>query len=149
MITVYAWNANVLKGSFGHISLALGSTYISYWPQEKKIQAAPDYNRSFEDDMQAYNNSLDFNESIRGLDEQALLNWWRLFSPGWEGSYLVGRPTDYNLFTSSCAVVVLEALCQGGSEKYVPFYSPKVAVTPWDVKRYVRQLQRKIQLPPA
>src|SRR5262245_11546807 len=89
MITVYIWTFRGKNVAWGHASMQVGATYISWWPEKpgqvpSKIHpqvyaSHPFRNRTFLEDVRAEQQMPDHTIQIDGLDENAIKDWWQNF----------------------------------------------------------------------
>lgn len=132
MINVFVWpsvkNAEGRKENVGHAAMSVNNnTYISWWPDEAAGitgSFSPQRNKSFESDMIDEGNRSPLCIPITsGLDENAILDWWRGFGLVHDGALLQGPMLPYQLITQNCSTVVAMALRIGGGDKFASVWA--------------------------
>lgn len=144
MVEVLIWDftpkAFKGQGNIGHAALKVGSEYISWWPSSAVgllDGVRPARIHSEADDIRAEGTPPAHRIRLNGLDEAAIIAWWK----GFRGS------SQYRLFVQNCSTVVAMALKAGkGTSKtsgwgYM-WDSWNTVWTPNDVRRYAAAIQR-------
>lgn len=155
MITVYVWSFRGKNEAWGHASLLVGHTYISWWPQQpgqvpSKIHANiyashPFRNRTYASDVSAEGQSPDNTVQLDGLNESAITDWWQSFGLVRDGIELQGPLPAWQTLNQNCSNVVAMALQIGGGDRYASWSkSWNIVWTPADVLEYARSIQRGI-----
>jgi hypothetical protein len=153
MLTVYVWNYRGKNEAWGHASMQVDRTYISWWPEipgqvpskiHRNLYAShPFRNRTFNQDVAAERQSPDHSVRIEGLDEAAIKDWWQSFGLTRDGVVLQGPLLPWSTLSQNCSNVVAMALHVGGGAKYASWMkSWNVIWTPADVLNYARSIQR-------
>ena len=84
--TFYVWYPDVEKGAFGHASVKVGSTYMSWWPaSESRMRSLlamfnikgttvrlPAYN----DDVKSEGKEPEYIGDLYGWDDQKAIDYW-------------------------------------------------------------------------
>lgn len=153
MLTVHIWRYQGSAVAWGHASMSLERTYISWWPEgtnrvHNKLvgqiyTAGPIRNQSFEGDVVGENGRQpDSNVRIHGLDEAAIKNWWFRFALLRDGQVYQGPLMDsWQTLTKNCSTIVARALTIGGGEKYAGMKSKSMIWKPNDVLAYARAVE--------
>jgi hypothetical protein len=150
MVEVLIWSYRGSNVAWGHAALRCGSTYISYWPGAGRtgsrlypqIYAAdPIRGRRFEEDLRDEGTPPDAVLRLDGLDEKAILGWWRRMVPP------MGPPSvPWRTFTHNCSTVVAEALRAGGGNRFSSWWeSWRTYWTPSDVLAYARSIREGLE----
>lgn len=154
MIQVHVWNFLGSKQTWGHASMHVGTTYISWWPggagrHYKLSRGLPVYSvphifgQTFEDDQELEGDGgpkrkPDHTLHLNGLAEHRVLHWWSTFGvPG-------------NVWTTlgqNCSTTVGRALMVGGGDDYAEglvgwWHSWNMVWQPADVLRYAQAIKR-------
>src|SRR5215207_8875116 len=105
MITVYIWKFRGKLEAWGHASMLVRKTYMSWWPQgdgriRSKIHpdiydAYPIGFRTFEDDVRDEQADPDRIVQLGPLNEGAALDWWQSFGLSREGQRYEGPPLPW------------------------------------------------------
>lgn len=152
MISVYIWNFRCKKDAWGHASMLVGRTYISWWPEKpgqvpskivRNIYASgPFRNRSFDEDCRDEGQKPDHKINLHGLDESAIKDWWQFFGLTRDGVLYQGPLQAWETLNMNCSTVVAHGLTIGGGRTYSGLLkSWNVVWTPRDVLRYARAIE--------
>lgn len=120
MIFVYVWEADGENSIYGHASMAVGDEHISWWP-DMDFEDVPFVGtyadiKSYDEEVAEENGPPHHVVAISGLDERAILDWWKkLKSEVWYSSW--------NKFSFNCATVVAAALEIGGGSERVRWWN--------------------------
>jgi len=156
MITVYIWKFRGKGVAWGHASLLVGQTYMSWWPEGQgriasKISNSiysvyPIRNRTFTDDIRGEDGQYpDHTLLINGLDEEKIKNWWQSFGLTRDGVLYEGPMLPWATLAQNCSTVVARALSIGGGDKYASWTkSWNVVWTPNDVLNYATSIMHGI-----
>lgn len=147
MITVYVWDFRGKAVAWGHASLLVRKTYVSWWPESEgrvasKVSnqlydAYPIRDRKFEDDVRDESAEPDHSVSLEGLSEGAILDWWQSFGLSREGVQYAGAPLPWKTLTLNCSTVVATALKKAGGDRFaVQHVSLNPVWTPNNVLAY-------------
>lgn len=152
MTTVYIWNFTGKKESWGHAALQVQSYYMSWWPKEpgqvpsgwhENVYASmPILGQTYEDDCSGMETKAGHQVIINGLNEKAMISWWRVFgiTDGMQGA-----PEAWQSLQLNCSTVVAKALSIGGGRRYAPFLrSRNIVWTPQDVLQYAQSIRTNI-----
>lgn len=153
MVTVYIWTFRGKTEAWGHASMQVGSTYVSWWPAQpgqvpskwhRQIYASvPFRGRSFAEDVRDEGQPPDHAIRIAGLDEAAIQSWWRSFGLVQNGVALPGPLLPWHMTKQNCSTVAARALRIGGGDEYAKWVHTWNAVwTPADVLAYARSIER-------
>jgi hypothetical protein len=153
MLTVYVWNYRGKNEAWGHASMQVDQTYISWWPETpgqvpSKIHrnvysSHPFRNRTFSQDVAAEGQPPDHSILLDGLDESAIKDWWQSFGLTRDGVVFQGPLPPWSTLSQNCSNVVVIALRAGGGDKYASWITSwNVVWTPADVLEYARSIQR-------
>ncbi len=117
----------------GHASMSVGPTYISWWPEEDRPGLGIDYhpirNRDYQGDIEGEGGSEpDHRVFLEGLNENAILDWWRGFGLTDGKVVLQGPLPPYHLTKQDCSTVVATGLKKGGGDRFASWYSSWSAV---------------------
>jgi hypothetical protein len=170
VITVYIWNFRGKSVAWGHASMQVSQTYISWWPQgEGRVYkypsahasngdlvrgtlgniyaASPFRDRQFEADCLAEGRFVkrvlpDHRIYLQGLDENAILDWWQSFGLTRNGVLYAGPLPAWHTTQMNCSTVVARGLEIGGGDKYASWWqSWNVVWKPNDVLRYALSIE--------
>ena len=161
MATLYVWKAH--GGDVGHVSLEVGDTYISYWPNEAagkndvKLGASHEamFPRGYAFDRRLERRSSDEQVQMTKLDADRVQKAWVAFR---------NNPRRYNMVEHNCSTVVASLLKIGSGKEpsFVPgvliddyardwaqrmflrvrFFSKRITMwTPDDVLRYALEIE--------
>jgi hypothetical protein len=153
MVTVYVWNFRGKSEAWGHASMLVDRTYISWWPETpgqvpSKIHrniytSSPIRNRTYNQDVTAEGQAPDHSIRIEGLDETAIKDWWQSFGLMRDGVQFQGPLLPWTTLTQNCSNVVAIALRLAGGDKYASWMkSWNVVWTPADVLDYAQSIRR-------
>jgi len=137
MVEVLVWNF-MQNGNIGHAAAVVGGEYISWWPTETatlksgRSAGAPN---TLAEDLASEGRPPDHRIRITGLDDDAMVRWWRGFR----------HSNEYRLFVQNCSTVVGMALTRGGGRNRTSglgwaWRSWNVVWTPDDVRRYAEAI---------
>lgn len=152
MLTVYIWRFRGKTEAWGHASMQVDQTYVSWWPEKPgqvpsgihpNIYASnPIRNRSYSEDVADEKQPPDHVLRIDGLDEQAIKNWWQSFGLSRDGLLYQGPLQSWDTLRRNCSNVVATGLRIGGGDKFSSWYkSWNLIWTPHDVLRYTQSIQ--------
>jgi hypothetical protein len=148
MLSVYVWTARIKSGIWGHASMQVDQTYISWWPEgEGRIRskihpsvyaAHPIRNQSFEGDVAGEGGQQPHHVIVlKGLDETAIKDWWQIFGLTRDGTLYEGPLLAWDTLMRNCSNVVATALKAGGGDKFAAWHKSRHVVwTPSDVLAY-------------
>ena len=144
MITVYVWNYRGKNVAWGHASMLVNKTYVSWWPQgqdrEKIVgdiySVRPIPNRTYADDKQDEGQGADHQIVIKGLAEPKIIKWW---------NHLKSNPASrWTTLGQNCSTTVANALCHGGADEVVDgsnwWHTWNIVWKPDDLLRYARAI---------
>ena len=122
-VILHVWN--VRPGNPGHVSLEVGSAYVSYWPNEVagkrdfKVGAThpPAFPRSYAMDRRLERREADAHLTLTGLDEGRIVAAWEQFRRA---------PARYNMLRHNCSTVVASLLEIGSGVR--PSFSPSIRI---------------------
>ena len=153
MLTVHIWAYRGSAVAWGHASMSLDRTYVSWWPEGSNrvhnklvgriYTAGPIRNRTFSDDVAGEDGRHpDFNIRIQGLSEQAIKDWWFRFSLLRDGEIYQGPLRDsWQTLSKNCSTVVARGLTLGGGAELAGFSAARLVWTPNDVRAYAQAIQ--------
>lgn len=156
MVTVFIWNYQGKSERWGHASMQVDQTYISWWPAKEgrvRSEIHPDIysvdpirSRSKKADEEAEGSAPDHTIHINGLDDTAIKAWWKSLSLNDEnGRELPGPIQQWDTFKRNCSTVVSTGLRVGGGDKYSTWYkSWNLVWTPSDVLQYANSIHHGI-----
>jgi hypothetical protein len=153
MLTVYVWDYRGKNEAWGHASMQVDQTYISWWPAmpgqvPSKIhpniyESHPFRDRAFGEDIVAEDGIPNHSIRLDGLDETAIKDWWQSFGLTRDGAVFEGPLLPWRTLTQNCSTVVARALRIGGGDHYARWLkSWNLVWTPADVLEYARSIQR-------
>lgn len=153
MLTVYIWSFRGKAEAWGHASMQIDQTYLSWWPEKpgqvpSKIHpnvyaSHPFRNRTYDEDVAAEGQPPDRVIRIEGLDEQAIKDWWQSFGLTRDGVLYQGPLLAWDTLRRNCSNVVATALSVGGGDKYASWSkSWNIVWTPADVLQYALSIQQ-------
>jgi hypothetical protein len=156
MLTVNIWRFRGKTEAWGHASMQLERTYISWWPEipgqvPSKIHhnvyaSHPFRNRRFDEDVAAETQWPDYRIRIDGLDEGAIKDWWQSFGLVRDGVLYQGPLLSWDTLSRNCSNVVATALRVGGGDKYARWgKSWNIVWTPAGVLQYALSIQQGIR----
>ena len=149
LLKVFIWDRKGIVGpnkAMGHASIRLddGVTYISWWPStdrlfyfenhpETKLYWAPaNAKQSYKDDRRMEGRDADHVIEIHGLDEKAILRWWKTFKLN----------NSWTTLEQNCSTTVAEALRQGGAKTGIWWSDWAIVWTPGNVKDYAEDVRQ-------
>jgi hypothetical protein len=151
MVTVHIWNFRGSTQAWGHASLELDRTYVSWWPENPgqvptkipNVYAShPFRNRNFASDVDDEGQRPDHSVRINGLDENAIKDWWQGMGLVRDGQEFAGPLLPWKTLDQNCSTVVARALTVGGGEKFASWYKSRSIVwTPASVLQYALSIQ--------
>ncbi|MBK6849264.1 MAG: hypothetical protein IPG96_17630 [Proteobacteria bacterium] len=152
MVTVYVWSFRGKSEAWGHASLQVDRTYVSWWPEKpgavpSKLhrniyQSVPFRDRRFEEDCAAEGQLPDQRLGLIGLDEGAIKDWWQSFGLTRDGVLFQGPLQAWSTLDRNCSTVVARALSIGLGEARAGKLRPwNLVWTPADVQQYARAIQ--------
>lgn len=153
MVTVYIWMFRGKDVAWGHASLLVDQTYISWWPEddgrisskvsEQIYTVHPIYNRKFVDDVADEGQQPDHRLMISGLDEGKIKDWWQLFGLTRDGVLYEGPLLPWQTLKQNCSTIAARGLSIGGGDRYAGWSkSWRAFWTPNDVLQYATSIQR-------
>ena len=156
MLTVFIWQFRGKAVAWGHASLLVDRTYMSWWPEGRgrihsKISsqiytAHPFRDRTFEQDVAAEGQRPDHEVQINGLDESAIKDWWQGFGLTRDGVFYQGPLQPWETLAQNCSTVAARGLSAGGGDKFAPRRkSWNIVWIPSDVLQYAQAIQRGIK----
>jgi len=157
MIQVHVWNFLGSTQAWGHASLHVGQTYISWWPsgegrRPKLSERLPVYSvphisgQTFQRDQELEGEDgpprpPDHTLHLNGMDEPRILQWWTTF----------GKPgIVWTTLGQNCSTTVGRALMVGGGDDYAEgiigwWHSWNMVWTPSDVLLYAQAIERGLR----
>ena len=153
MATAFIWKFRGKDIAWGHASVLVDRTYMSWWPEgsnrrSSKLHrniytAGPFRARTYEDDVAGEDNKdPDYQIVLNGLDEDAMKTWWQSFGLTRDGVLYYGPLQPWETLTLNCSTVASRALYMGGGDKYASWAkSVNVIWTPNDVYEYALSIQ--------
>lgn len=152
MLVVYVWNYRGKNDAWGHASMQVGSTYISWWPEHpgqvpsglhKNIYSSyPIRNRTFGADVEAEKSAPDHIISINGLNERAVLDWWQSFGLARGNVEYQGPLLPWSTLDGNCSTIIAKALRVGGGDNFASWSrSWNLVWGPIDVLQYARSIK--------
>lgn len=156
MVIVYVWRFRGKKVAWGHASVQVGTTYMSWWPEQpgqvpSKVHpniyaSSPFRNRTLADDEAGEGDrKADETIYIEGLDEAAMKDWWQSFGLTRDGVEFAGPLQSWSTLDRNCSTVAAIALKAGGGDKYADWHkSWNLVWQPDDVARYAHSIKRNI-----
>lgn len=152
MLSVYIWSFRGKSEAWGHASMQVDLTYISWWPEQpgqvpsgihRNIYAShPFRNRSYIADVTAEGQPPDHVICIDGLDEDAIKDWWQSLGLNREGISYHGPLQSWDTLQRNCSNVVATGLRIGGGDKFASWLkSWNLVWTPADVLQYAQSIQ--------
>jgi hypothetical protein len=123
-VTLYVWKLQTKD--VGHVSLEIGSTYMSYWPangvdskKQVKLGSTQDaaFQRAYVSDRRLEQRNADARVDLTGLEANAMLEAWNQFR---------ASPTRYNLVRHNCATIIASLLEIGSG--IVPPFCPHLKI---------------------
>ncbi len=155
MLTVNIWSFRGKNEAWGHASMQVGQTYISWWPEKpgqvpSKIHtnvyaSNPFRNRSYAEDVRDEGQPPDHVVPIHGLDENAIKDWWQSFGLTRDGVLYQGPLQSWDTLKRNCSNVVVIALKKGGGDQYAEWAkSWRLIWTPQDVLRYALSIKENM-----
>lgn len=157
MITVYIWNFRGKNEAWGHASMQVDNTYISWWPEKpgqipskihQNIYAShPFRNRTFSADIAGEkNHPPDHSIRIEGLNEKAIKDWWQSFGLIRDGQQFQGPLQSWSTLIRNCSTVVATGLHIGGGDHYASWIkSWSLIWNPNDVLQYAKSIQHGLK----
>jgi len=158
MLTVNIWSFRGKAEAWGHASIQVDKTYISWWPEKpgqvpskihpKIYKSHPFRNRTYKADVAAEGQPPDRIIGINGLDEEAIKGWWQSFGLTRDGVLFQGPLLPWDTLRQNCSNVVATALRVGGGDKYATWSkSWNIIWTPADVLQYAISIQQGLKSP--
>lgn len=152
MLTVYIWSFRGKTEAWGHASMQVDQTYVSWWPEKpgqvpSKIHSNiysshPFRNRSYSADVSAEGYPPDHVIRIDGLDEKSIKDWWQSFGLSRDGLLYQGPLQSWDTLNCNCSNVVATALRIGGGDKFASWSkSWNLVWSPADVLQYAQSIQ--------
>jgi len=152
MLTVFVWNFRGKDVAWGHASLLVDQTYMSWWPEGRNRIASkvsnriysvhPVRNRLLSDDIAAEKYQPDHRLVIHGLDEKKIKDWWQSFGLSRDGLLYQGPMLPWETLVQNCSTVAARGLSIGGGDKFASWTkSWNLVWTPNDVLRYAMSIQ--------
>ena len=137
--TVHIWrNAS---GNVGHVSLSVGTQYVSFWPSDSagkkdvKIGTThePAFPSSYKVDRRLEQRDCDHAVTLHKIDEPALLKCWETFKT---------NPKSYNMVKYNCSTVVAWLLQEGSA--MTPGSTSGISISDWvtnPIQRWLLKLK--------
>lgn len=152
MLTVYIWKFRGKGVAWGHASLRVDQTYMSWWPEPRgrirsKVSAnvyevSPIRDRTYEEDVRDEQQQPDHKVVLAGLDERAIKDWWQGFGLTRDGVLYQGPLQPWATLAQNCSTVAARGLAVGGGDTYASWRrSWQVVWTPNDVYQYALSIQ--------
>lgn len=126
MLTVYIWSFRGKSEAWGHASMSVDRTYISWWPEAPGqvtsrirpniYKSNPFRTRTYQDDVRAEGQSADHLIHLDGLDEKSIKDWWHSLGLNRDGTLFQGPLLSWNTLKRNCSNVVAEGLRMGGGD---------------------------------
>ena len=121
---VYLWPRQ--QGNVGHVSLLIGTTYVSYWPGSPAGKGdfklgtthAAAFPREYRTDVRLEKGEASERLYLTSLNESAMLSAW---------TDLVTRGSRYNMVKHNCSTVVAALLTVGSG--ITPLFAPSIKVS--------------------
>jgi len=150
LLTVNIWDFRGSSEAWGHASITLDDgTHISWWPSPKGREgllfpalpiysAPPNENQTMQDDINMEEQNPSRQIVIKGLDENAIKNWWLTYK----------SKNKWKTLGPNCSTVTADALAVGGGSKFsilgggLPVH---FIWTPNNVKDYAESIQKGIE----
>jgi hypothetical protein len=156
MVTVNIWSFRGKSDAWGHASMQVDQTYISWWPERpgqvpskihRNVYAShPFRDRRFAEDVAAERQQPDHVVRIDGLDEHAIKDWWQSFGLTRDGVLYQGPLLSWDTLKRNCSSVVATGLRAGGGDRYASWNTSwNVVWTPADVLQYALSIVRGLQ----
>ena len=153
MLNVYVWKFRGKTEAWGHASMRIDQTYISWWPEHPgqlpsgihpNIYAShPIRNRSYAGDVNAEGQAPDHIIRIDGLDEKSIKDWWQSFGLTRDGVLYQGPLLSWDTLKRNCSNVVATGLKMGGGDKFASWSkSWNLVWTPSDLLQYAQSIQQ-------
>jgi len=150
MIQVYIWPFGGKREAWGHASMHVRSTYISYWPTgEGRVlsklhrdiyDAHPIGGRTLADDIRAEGGPHRLPILLNGLNEDRVISWWHSNFP-WAGSRQGPPSVPWSSLSWNCSKIVATALKEGGGDKFATWSKTwNIVWTPNDVREYAESI---------
>jgi hypothetical protein len=122
-VTVYVWKLR--PDNPGHVSLQIGSVYVSYWPKtaagKKDVKLGETHDVGFPSeykmDRRLEHKDADEKRELTGLDTAHMIEAWEAFKKD---------PVRYNMVDHNCSTVIAALLELGSGVK--PSFVSKVAI---------------------
>ena len=126
VVKVHVWDYRGTTKGWGHASMEVGSTYISWWPRLDgrtktgprllpQIYAAHPYrDQDFGDDEHYEERGPDQTVCLNSLDEKAIKDWWQSFGLRRDGVVFEGPLQAWRTLKMNCSTVVATGLTIGG-----------------------------------
>jgi len=156
MLTVFIWDFRGKDVAWGHASVLVNRTYMSWWPEGRNrlrskvhpniYSAGPFRDRKFAEDVEAEGQQPDQSIELAGLDEGAIEDWWQSFGLTGDGVLYYGPLLNWETLTLNCSTVAAHALTVGGGKNFASWTKVwNVVWTPRDVLHYARAIQAGLQ----
>ena len=151
MLTVFIWTFRGKDVAWGHASLLVDHTYMSWWPEGRNRIASkvsdrvysvhPIRNRQFADDVDAEQSYPDCRIPVKGLDEAKIKDWWQSLGLTRDGVLFNGPMLPWATLQQNCSTVAARGLSIGGGDRYAGWTkSWNLVWTPNDVLRYAMSI---------
>ena len=146
MITVFVWKFRGMDDAWGHTSMLVGRTYMSWWPAEPAPETPPPdvpfRSRTYRDDVRDESRDPDHTIEIDGLDERRVLDWWQTFGLVRGEGEFPGVLPPWETLRQNCATAVARGLRLGGGDTYATWWkSWNVVWTTADVLDYALSIR--------
>ena len=155
MVTVYIWNFRGKVEAWGHASMRIDNTYVSWWPanpgelpskvHRQVYASSPIRNRSYAQDINDEKAAPNHIIEIKGLNENTIKNWWQSFGLSRDGQSYQGPLQTWDTIKRNCSTVVATGLRHGGGDDYAKWHkSWNLIWTPEDVLNYATSIRNNI-----
>jgi hypothetical protein len=152
MVTVFIWDFRGSDVAWGHASLLVDQTYMSWWPEGQNRERSkisdqiysvhPIRDRRFSDDTAAEGGPPKHRVEIRGLNEARMKDWWQSFGLMRDGVLYQGPMLPWETLAQNCSTVAARGLSVGGGDRYARWIkSWQVVWTPNDVLNYALSIR--------
>ncbi len=156
MLTVYIWKFRGKKIAWGHASIQVDQTYMSWWPegdnrQRSKISSniystGPFRYRTYSEDVEAEGQEPDHKFKLPGLNDSAVKDWWQSFGLIRDGILYQGPLQPWETLTMNCSTVAAYGITLAGGKEHAPWnHAWKVVWTPNDVLEYARAVHEGLK----
>ena len=159
MVIVYVWDFRGKAEAWGHASMLVDNTYVSWWPEKpgqlpskvhNNIYAShPFRNRTYSEDVRDEGEPPNHIIRINGLNEKTIKDWWQSFGLTRDGLIYQGPLQTWDTLKRNCSNVVATGLKKGGGDDFANWHKAwNIIWTPQDVFNYAISIQRNISSRP-